>query len=156
MGERCRLGVVVRPTMPREGMILTRIAVDCRVWFLSKRRFNLSLRSLGNELVLLGQMHQQRRIKPIDLSQIFLSVAAVISDRGVDAVAAHGRQEDHQRAEAIAEDGNLAGALRELGHCVDGVLNVPGARVSVISLIQTKAVLPVGFGGDMLRSTPGS
>ena len=94
-------------------MMLTRIAVDCRVWFAGKCRFDLSLRRLGNELVLLGQMHQQRRIKPIDLAQIFLSVAAVIGDRGVDAVA-HGRQEGHQPAEAIAEDGNLAGALREL------------------------------------------
>src|SRR5689334_5554050 len=33
VGERCSLSVVMRPTMPREGMILTRIAVDCRVWF---------------------------------------------------------------------------------------------------------------------------
>lgn len=49
-------------------MILTRIAVDCRVWFLSKRRFNISLRSLGNELILLGQMHQKGRVESIDLS----------------------------------------------------------------------------------------
>ena len=88
VGECCSLSVVMRPTMPREGMILTRIAVDCRVWFPGKCRLNLSLRSLGNELVLLGQVHQQRRIKPIDLSQIFLSVTAVISDRSVDAVSA--------------------------------------------------------------------
>ena len=30
----------------------TWIAVDCRVWFAGKRRFDLSLRKLGNELVL--------------------------------------------------------------------------------------------------------
>ena len=129
-------------------MILTRIAVDCRVRFLSKCRFDLSLRRLGNELILLGQMHQKGRIKPVDLSQIFLSVAAVISDRGVDTVAAHGCQEDHQRAEAIAEEGNLAVALREVAYGVDGVLDVLGARVSVISSVQTKAVLPVGLGGN--------
>jgi hypothetical protein len=29
-------------------------------------------------------------MKPIDLSQIFLSIGAVIPDRGVDAVVAHG------------------------------------------------------------------
>src|ERR1700739_516492 len=57
VGECCGLSVVMCPTMPREGMILTRIAVDCRGWFLSKCCFNLSLRSLGNELILLGQMH---------------------------------------------------------------------------------------------------
>src|SRR6202040_1347875 len=81
-----RRGIVVRSIVPSEGVMLTRIAVDCRVWFASKGRFDLSLRRLGNELVLLGQVHQQRRIKPLDLSQIFFSIAAVISDRGVEAV----------------------------------------------------------------------
>src|SRR5271169_5388178 len=57
VGECCSLSVVMRPTMSREGMILTRIAVDCRAWFAGKCRLNLSLRGLGNELVLLGQVH---------------------------------------------------------------------------------------------------
>jgi hypothetical protein len=127
--------------------MLTRIAIDCRVWFAGKSLLDLSLRSLGNELVFLGQMHQHGRMEPIDLSQIFLSVTAVISDRSVDAVA-HGCQKDHQRAEAIAEDGNLAGVPRQLGHGVDSVLSVPGTSVPVIGLIKTKAVLPVGLGGD--------
>src|SRR5580700_1805878 len=139
----------MRPIMTREGMILTRIAVDGRVWFLSKRRFDLRLRSLGNELVLFGQMHQQRRMKPIDLSQIFLSIGAVIPDCGVDAVVAHGCHEDHQCAEAIAEQRNLAVAFREIAYCVDGVLYVPYARISVISRIEAKAVVPVGLGGDV-------
>src|SRR6266446_5666873 len=133
--------------MPSEGVMLTRIAVDCRVWFSGKSRLDRSLRRLGNELVLLGQMHQQRRIKPVDLAQIFLSVTAVIDDRSIDAMA-HGRQEGHQPAEAIAEDRNLAAAFVELDHNVGGVLNVPDAGISVIGLIETKAVLPVGFGGD--------
>src|SRR5438034_9650815 len=107
--------------MPSEGVMLTRIAIDCRVWFAGKCLLDLSLRSLGNELVLLGQVHQQRRIKPVDLSQILLGIAAVISDRGVDAVATHGCQEDHQRAEAIAADANLAVALRQFAYCVNGV-----------------------------------
>src|SRR5580700_10795644 len=76
----------MRPVMAREGMTLTRIAVDRRVWFLSKCRFNLRLCSLGNELILLGHMHENGRMKAIDLSQIFLSIGAVIPDRGVDAV----------------------------------------------------------------------
>src|ERR1700734_711433 len=139
----------MRPIMPREGMTLTRITVDCRVWFLSKRRFDLSLRSLGNELILLGQMHQQRRMKPIDLSQIFLGIAAVIPDRGGDAVVAHGCHEDHQRAEAIAEQRNLAVAFREIAYCVNGVLYVPYARISVISRIEPKTVVPVGLGGNV-------
>jgi len=134
-------------------MMLARVAVDRSVWFAGKCRLDLSLRRLGNELVLLGQVHQQRRIKPVDLAQIFLSVTTVIDDRSVDAVA-RGRKEGHQPAEAITKDGNLTGALRELGHGVGGVLNVSGAPVSVISLIKAKTVLPVGFGGDAEIDAP--
>src|ERR1700685_2293747 len=139
----------MRPIMPREGMTLTRIAVDCRVRFLSKCRFNLRLCSLGNELVLLGYMHEKGRMKPIDLSQILLSIGAVIPDRGVDAIVAHGCHEDHQSAEAIAEQGDLTVAFRENAYCVDGVLDVPYARISVVSRIEAKAVLPVGLRGDV-------
>src|SRR5271155_654794 len=139
----------MRPIMPREGMTLTRIAVDCRVRFLSKCRFNLRLCSLGNELVLLGYMHEKGRMKPIDLSQTFLSIGTVIPDCGVDAVVALGRHEDHQRAEAIAEQGNLTVTFRETACCVNGVLYVPYARISVISRIEAKAVVPVGLGGDV-------
>src|SRR5271156_6040040 len=88
-------------------------------------------------------------MKPIDLSQIFLSIGAVIPDRGIDAVVAHGCHEDHQRTEAIAEQGNLAVAFRETACGVNGVLNVPYACISVISRIEAKAVVPVGLGGDV-------
>src|SRR5271170_3120467 len=128
VGKVSRRGVVMRPIMPREGMILTRIAVDRRVQFLSKCRFNLPLCSLRDELILLGHMHEKGRMKPIDLSQIFLSIGAV----SVDAVVAHGCHEDHQRTEAIAEQGNLAVAFRETACCVNGVLYVPYAGISVI------------------------
>jgi hypothetical protein len=74
----------------------------------------------------------------------------VISDGSVHAVIPHGCQEDHQRTKAIAEDGNLALALREVAYCVDGVLNVLDTRVSVISPVQTKAVLPVGLSLPLL------
>src|ERR1700746_2553114 len=124
--------------IPSERMILTRIAVDRGVWFLGKCRFNLSLRGLGNELVLFGQMHYKECTQLTELSKIFLSIAAVIGDRGVDAVVAHGCQEDHQPAEAIAEDGNSGAALREVAYCIDGVVDVLCARVSVISSVQTK------------------
>src|SRR5271170_4641701 len=139
----------MRPIMPREGVILSRIAVDRRVRFLSKCRFNLPLCSLRDELILLGHMHEKGRMEPIDLSQIFLSIGAVIPDRRVDAVVAHGCHEDHQRTEAIAEQGNLAVAFRETACCVNGVLNVPYAGISVISRIEAKAVLPVSLGGDV-------
>src|SRR5580704_7136769 len=149
VGKVSRGGVVVFSVMAREGMTLPRVAVHRRTWFRSKGRFNLRLCSLGNELILLGQMHENGRMKPIDLSQIFLSIGAVIPDRGVDAVVTHDCHEDHQRAEAIAEQGNLAGAFREIAYCVDGVLDVRYAGISVISRIEAKAVLPVGFGGDV-------
>src|SRR5271170_7000921 len=149
VGKVSRGGVVMRSIMTREGMTLTRIAVDRCVRFLSKCRFNLHLRSLGNELILFGDMHEKGRMKPIDLSQIFLGIGAVIPDRGVDAVVAHDCHEDHQRAEAIAEQGNLAVAFRETACGVNGVLYVPYACISVISRIEAKAVLPVGLGGDV-------
>src|SRR5580692_7637146 len=149
VGKVSRGGVVVFSVMAGECVTLPRVAVHRRIWLLSKCCFNLRLCSLGNELILLGQMHEKGRMKPIDLSQIFLSITAVIPDRGVDAVVAHGCHEDHQRAEAIAEQGNLAVAFREIAYCVDGVLDVLGARVSIIGPIQAKAVVPVGLGGDV-------
>jgi len=48
----------------------------------------------------------------------------------------------------LAEDGNSAVALREVAYCIDGVLDVLCARVSVISSVQTKTALPVGLGGN--------
>src|SRR5579863_7638765 len=135
--------------MSREGVTLTRIAVDGRGWIGGKCPFDLSLRLLRDELVLFCQMHQQRCTEIIALSQIFLSIGAVIPDRGVDAVVTHSCHEDHQRAEAIAEQGNLAVAFREIAYSVDGVLDVLYAGISVISRIEAKAVLPVGFGGDV-------
>src|SRR6202451_4566418 len=149
VGNVSRRGVVVFSVMAGEGVTLTRIAVDRRVRFLSKCRFNRRLCSLGNELILLGQMHEKGRMKPVDLSQIFLSIGAVIPDRRVDAVVAHGCHEDHQRAEAIAEQGDLTVTFRETAYCVDGVLDVFYAGISVISLIEAKAVVPVGLGGDV-------
>ncbi len=72
-------------------------------------------------------------MKPIDLSQIFLRIGAVIPDRGVDAIVAHGCHEDHQRAQAIPEQADLTAAFREPACCGDGVLYVPYSRISVIS-----------------------
>src|ERR1700719_2364427 len=108
--------------MAGESMALPRIAVHRGIRLLSKSRPNLRLCSFGYELVLLGQMHENGRVKPIDLSQVFVSIGAVIPDGSVDAVVAHGCHEDHQRAEAIAEQRNLAVAFREIAYCVDGVL----------------------------------
>src|ERR1700693_6128013 len=110
----------MRPAMPRERMMLPRMAVVRRVWFVGKCRFDFRLRSLGNELVLLGEVHKQWSMKAVDLAEILLGVTAVIDDRSVDSVA-HGRQEGHHRAEAIAEDGNLASAIGQFSSSVKGV-----------------------------------
>src|SRR5271156_4807340 len=88
-------------------------------------------------------------MKPIDFSEIFLGIGAVIPDRGIDAVVAHGCHEDHQRAQAIAQQGNLAVAFRETAYCIDSVFDVLYAGISVISLIEAKAVVPVGLGGNV-------
>src|SRR5580698_3353812 len=95
VGKVSRGGVVMRPIMPGESMTLPRIAVHRGIRLRSKRRPNRRLRSLGNELVLLGQMHENGRVKPIDLSQVFVSIGAVIPDGSVDAVVAHSGHEDH-------------------------------------------------------------
>src|ERR1700733_6697971 len=52
-------------------------------------------------------------------------------------------------SEAIAEQGNLAVAFLEIVYCIDSVFDVPDAGVSVVSLIEAKAVVPVGLGGDV-------
>ena len=85
VGKVSRGGVVVFSVMAGECVTLPRVAVHRRIWFLSECRSNRRLCSLGNELILLGQMHENGRMKPIDLSQVFLGIGAVIPDRGVDA-----------------------------------------------------------------------
>src|SRR5271163_1380193 len=92
-------------------------------------------------------MHKQRRTKILDLAQVIFGVTAVISDGGIH-VAAHCRQERHQGAKAVALDGNLARALRQFGHSVQGVSNISDASVTIVGLIKAKAVLPVGLGSD--------
>ena len=72
VGKVSRGGVVVFSVMAGECVTLPRVAVHRRIWLLSKCCFNLRLCSLGNELILLGQMHENGRMKPINLSQIFL------------------------------------------------------------------------------------
>src|ERR1700690_1690154 len=89
VGKVSRGGVVMRPIMTRKGMTLPRIAVHRGIRLLSKRRPNLRLCCFRDELVLLGQVHENGRVKPIDLSQVFISIGAVIPDGSVDAVVAH-------------------------------------------------------------------
>src|SRR5271169_4814397 len=135
--------------MPGEGTTLTWIAIGRRVWFLTQCSFDFSLRCLGNELVLFGQMHQKGCVKPAHLSQIFVSVPAVIRDSAIYTLVARGSQEDHQCAETITQKGNFAIALLEVAYCADRVLYVLCARVSVISPVQTKTVLPIGLRGNI-------
>src|SRR5580692_3084987 len=74
IGERRRRGVVVCAVVPREGVMLPWIAVDSRIGFAGKSRLDLDLRRLGDELVLLSQMHKKGRMKIVDLAQIFFGV----------------------------------------------------------------------------------
>ena len=134
IGERRCGRIVMHPLMPGKGVTLARIAVDYRVWFVGKSRLDLGLGRLGNELVLLAEMHQERRTKIVDLTQVFFGVSAVISDGGVD-VAAHGRQERHQGAEAIALDGELSRTVRQPGHNVQGVPDISDTGVAIVGLI---------------------
>jgi len=82
-------------------------------------------------------------VEAVDLAQILLSVTTMIGDPGIDDGVAHGRQERHQRPEAVAKYGNVPGALGHLHHSFSGVPDILGAGVSVVGLIEAKAVLPV-------------
>jgi hypothetical protein len=66
----------------------------------------------------------------------------MVGNGSVNAVA-HGRQEGHQRPEAVAKYGNAAGAFGHLSRGVRGILDVLGTGISVIGLIEAKTVLPV-------------
>ena len=132
----------VGEVVPRKRVTLTGIAVHRGVGFVSERPLDRRLCGLGDELVFLGQEHQQGRMKSFDLAKILLGVTSVIRDRGVYAVA-HCRQVDHQCTEAVAKDRNLAGAFAQLGHSIDGVLYVCRACGSVEGLIEAQSVLPV-------------
>ena len=134
IGERRRRGVVVCAVVPREGVMLPRITVDSRIGFAGKSRLDPDFRRFGDELVLLSQMHKKGRMKIVDLAQIFFGVGTVIRDGGIDP-AAHGRQERHQGAEAIALDCELARAVRQPGHSVQGVPDIANADVAIIGLI---------------------
>jgi hypothetical protein len=81
-------------------------------------------------------------METVDLAEILLGVTTVVGDCSVNEVA-HGRQESHQRPEAVAKYGNFAGALGHLRHGVGGVLDVPDTGISVIGSIEAKTVLPV-------------
>ena len=54
IGERRRSSVVVCAVVPCEGVMLPRIAVDCRVSVVGERLLDLGLRGLGYELVFLA------------------------------------------------------------------------------------------------------
>jgi hypothetical protein len=46
-----------------------------------QRRFDLRLRSLGNKLVFLAEMHEERHMELAGFAQILLSVPAVVPVR---------------------------------------------------------------------------
>src|SRR5580704_13744332 len=89
-------------------------------------------------------MHKQGRMKILDFTQVFFGVSAMIGNSGID-LAAYGRKEGHQGAEAVPLDGNLARTFRQFGHRVQGVFNISDASVTIISLIKAKPVLPVSL-----------
>jgi hypothetical protein len=84
---------IVSPVVARERVALTRIAADRCTWLAGLRRFDLSLRRFGYEL-LLTEVHQQRSVERVHLMKVLLCVPAVLGDGGVH-VAALGRQEGH-------------------------------------------------------------
>jgi len=98
----------------------------------------LSLRRLGNELVLLSQMHKQRRTKTVDLAQVLFDVSAVIGDGGIALPSG-----TSSRRQDSSPGRQLARAPRQFGHSVQSVSNISDTSVTIIGLIKAKAVLPV-------------
>ncbi len=132
--QRRRRGVIVRPIVAGEGVTLTRIAVNGRVGSSCQGRFDLSLRGLRDELVLLAEVHQQRSFQSANLAEVFFRVAAVIGNGGVDFVSG-GRNEGHQSTQAVPLQGNLSGRLRQLNSGADRFHDVARTRIAIIGRV---------------------
>jgi hypothetical protein len=104
-----------------EGVVAAGIAADVDVRLARQRRPDRDLGGLGNELVLLGQVHQHRRRNGGRLVQVFLRIAAVVGDHRVH-LAAGGGQEAHRAAQAEAHHRDLRwGVTRRAALNVDGL-----------------------------------
>ena len=93
-------------------------------------------------LLLIGAPGAGKGTQAVRLAEILVCVAAVIPDRGVD-LGADRRQEDHQRAQAIAQERHLASAVGQCGRSRNRPFDVPDALVPVIGLVEANTVLPV-------------
>ena len=70
--------------MAREGVVASGIAVDRRAGGVSERLLDARPGVFGDEFVLLGQVHQQRRPDAPSFAKVAFGVAAVIGDGGVE------------------------------------------------------------------------
>ena len=89
-------------------------------------------------------MHEQRRLQTANLAEVFFRVATMISDGGVDFVAA-GSDKYHQRAKAISNQGNLSSRFLQLNSGADRFHDISCARIAIKRHVQSQAVLPIGF-----------
>jgi hypothetical protein len=140
--------IVVKPVMPRERVTLARITVNGSIRLIGECCFDRNLCRLGDKFVLFTEVHQQRSAQPANLAEIFFSVAAMVSDRSIDLIAG-GYDKSHQRAEAVALHGNLAGRLRKLSSRANCFLDIFRAGIAVISSVKPQTVLPVCVGSDI-------
>src|SRR5580704_4057999 len=132
--------------MPGKGVTLTRIAVNSRVRLFCEGRFDLSLRRLRDELVLLAEVHQQRGLQPANFAQVFFRVSAMISNGGVDFVPG-GRDKYHQCTEAVPLQGDLSSGLWQLNSGAYRFHDIFRAGIAIICRVQPQTVLPVSFRG---------
>jgi hypothetical protein len=128
--------VVVQSVMPGEGVTLTWIAVNGRARLFCERRFDLSLRRLRDEFVLLAEVHQQGGVQPANLAEVFFRVAAMIGNGGVDLIAG-GRDKGHQCTEAVPLQGNLSGRLWQLNSGADRFHDIFRARIAIIRRVKS-------------------
>src|SRR5580700_1510132 len=130
IGKRRRRGIVVRPIMPSECMTLARIAVNSRGFLSREGRSDLGLRLLRDKLVLFAEVHEQRGLQSVNFGEVFLRIAAMISNGGVNFVAG-GRKKYHQGTKTKSKQSNSSTRFLKFNGSADRFHDVPHTRIAI-------------------------
>jgi hypothetical protein len=145
VGALRRRLVVMLSADPREGVADAGIGVDRHLGILAEHRDDRLLRLGRAELVLLGDMKQERPCDPGRLVERLIDADAVIADIAIG-LAARRHQEGELAAEAIADRAELAAAGLVLAQIGEGDLEIGDALALVETLIELEGALPLVLG----------
>ena len=111
-------------------MTLARIAVNSRICLSREGCFDLGLSLLRDKLVLLAEVHEQRGLQSVNFGEVFLRIAAMISNGGVDFVAG-GRKKYHQGTKTKSKQSNSSTRFFQLNGSADCFHDIPRTRISI-------------------------